>query len=167
MTAPTPRETADHAERSPSIAEEVEGEVRSGVSLDHAELAAECVRGLQSIEDRVCEGDPFRFTGGSIYFKSIKVIRGQASEIAALRGQLSQANKNAEGYLLAAEIHLASATQAERQRDELHQRYVDANEARIEAVGLLREYHPPTSEAYRDHSLETRAETFLANQGAE
>jgi hypothetical protein len=54
-------------------------------SGDHAELASECVRGLQSIEDRICASDPFRFTDGTVYAKSIRVIEAFLAEIAAMR----------------------------------------------------------------------------------
>ena len=51
--APTTRETADHAERSPSIAEVVEGEARPHVSADHAELARLAEAATQGPWDRM------------------------------------------------------------------------------------------------------------------
>lgn len=95
-------------------------------TADHAELARECIRGLQSIEDRVCEGDPFRFTGGTIYFKSINALETLLSEIAALRGE-KDGLKNRVSCLerLGGEQstrvmeQATRAKDAERQRDEL------------------------------------------------
>ncbi len=75
------------------------------------------------------------------------------SEIAALRGERTFLMEQKEGAEDAIFDALTRATQFERQRDE--------------AVGLLREWHPATSEAYRDHSLEARTEAFLATQGTD
>lgn len=43
-------------------------------------LSEECVRGLQYIEDRICEADQFRFTGGTVYAKSISAILALIAE---------------------------------------------------------------------------------------
>lgn len=81
------------------------------------------------------------------------------SEMAALRERLETAR-------IAREAHNRQIAQAERQRDEAHQRYVDANEARIEAVGLLRRTDPFTSSlAVGAPELRADIRAFLANQG--
>lgn len=156
-TNATPRETADHAERSPSIVTGAESDMPSGVSLDHAELAAECVRGLQSIEDRVCEGDPFRFTGGSIYFKSIKVIRGQASEIAALRGERDRLAEELHNEIMVCAGKSCVADVAERQRDDMARALRSIAEGNLGADPWQANYE----------TIKQVARNAISNQGAD
>ena len=156
MTAPTTRETADHAELAAcpfcggaaEIVHIEEGENQGGSCV--------CCTACQA-SGNLEFGRKENFTSN---WNRRRREAALLSEIAALRGERNEAHQK---YVDANEARI----DAERQRDELHQKYVDANEARIEAVGLLREWHPATSEAYRDHSLEARTEAFLANQGTE
>jgi hypothetical protein len=145
-------------------------------SGDHAELAKECVAGLQSIEDRICSSDPFRWTGGTIYAKSIRLINALLAEIAALRAEhvhLVEQKEGAEDALFNALSRATEAerklAEAERENDRLAYECDGARLAELEitkaalaeAVGLLRDCLP-WSRKFPD--LKGRITIFLSKE---
>ena len=183
MTAPTTR--ADHAERSPSVAEVVESKMPPHVSADHVELAA-CpfCGGAATIErfgnTRVstqyhCDDcGCFLETGEEFHHGRAWNRRHREdallSEIAALRGDLAKTGRDyselrdsfdaVSNKLCVERAHgsrqSVRATQAERQRDELRKA--------LETIG---EMAPSTCETSLAHDMAQFASQALANQGAD
>lgn len=139
MTAPTTRETADHAE-----------------------LAADLLR----VEYKESEWPLVLFCGRLVHIDNVLKyaadgLTDQLSEIAALRGakwDVQHADTMNDMVLMgmARDEAIVRATQAERQRDELRKA--------LETIG---EMAPSTCETSLAHDMAQFANQALANQGAD
>ena len=143
MTAPTTRETADHAELVAMKPDDI-------LAILRADRLPECSfdNGMTWLTDDVIVAETFA--------RAADALENLMSEIAALRGSLSKANSGFEEYERKFYLEQDAREQAERQRDE--------------AVRLLRELADGRSQKnnineYDD--LSVRASTVLANQGAD